>query len=283
VNVSDPRHVSDVRPDATSPERELREPELQKPEVQKIVAAFDLDGTLTRGGSVWKFLVFVSGRLRVLSAGFADLPKLALAAVVGGKANDSAKEALFRRLLTGRDALEVSRSAERFGLWHFARRVRPEVRDRLEWHKARGHGLAIVSASPELYVQAIADELGADTFIATRLAVSDGVLTGRYDGKNCRGPEKERRLREWIAETAGTSSGTPDGRSAALGSGGISPPFVWAYGNSAGDLQMLRNADIGVNVGRLGPFGKLRGFRSLADVTANDQPGSDAAPTTLPS
>ena len=39
---------------------------------------------------------------------------------------------------------------------------------------------------------------------------------------------------------------------------------MWAYGNSAGDLEMLRDADVGVNVGRLGRFGKLRGFRSLA-------------------
>jgi len=203
--------------------------------------------------------------------------------VVGGNANDSAKEALFRRLLAGRDALEVSQRAEKFGLWHFARRVRPDVRDRLEWHKAHGHSVAIVSASPELYVRAIADELGADTFISTRLAVSEGALTGRYDGKNCRGPEKERRLREWVTDTARTPSGTPDGQGGALGSDAVPTPFVWAYGNSAGDLQMLRSADIGVNVGRLGPFGKLRGFRSLADVSADDQPGSDAAPTTLPS
>jgi len=29
---------------------------------------------------------------------------------------------------------------------------------------------------------------------------------------------------------------------------------------------MLRSADIGVNVGRLGRFGKLRGFAKLSDV-----------------
>ncbi len=68
-----------------------------------VVAAFDFDGTLTRGGSVWKFLVFVAGRARVVAAGLLDLPKLVAAAVVGGTANDVAKEALFSRLLAGRD------------------------------------------------------------------------------------------------------------------------------------------------------------------------------------
>ncbi len=237
-------------------------------ETGEVVAAFDLDGTLTRGGSVWKFLVFVAGRPRVLLAGFIDLPKLALAAVVGGSANDSAKEALFMRLLAGRVALDVTQRAATFGLSHFGRRVRPEVRERLEWHRSQGHKTVIVSASPEIYVGPVAQTLGADGFIATRLAVDgEGELTGHIKGKNCRGAEKERRLSEWIADSA---EGGP-------------PPFVWAYGNSAGDLQMLRRADVGVNVGRLGRFGKLRDFRSLQSVSAADQPGTDAAATTLPS
>ncbi|MGO9341769.1 MAG: HAD-IB family hydrolase [Acidimicrobiales bacterium] len=233
------------------------------------MAAFDLDGTLTRGGSVWKFLVFVAGRTRVLAAGLVHLPKLTLAVVIGGSANDTAKEALFSTLLSGRDSLDVSQQAASFGLSHFSRRVRPEVRERLEWHRAQGHKIVVVSASPEMYVGAIAEKLGADGSIATLLAVDDnGDLTGHFEGKNCRGAEKERRLRAWIADAA--SDGGP-------------PPFVWAYGNSAGDLQMLRRADVGVNVGRLGRLGKLRRFRSLPSVSAADQPGSDAAPTTLPS
>ena len=172
-----------------------------------------------------------------------------------------------------RRRLEVSRDAEKFGLAHFQRRARKEVRARLEWHKARGHLIVVVSASPEIYVRAVAAELGADAVIATRLEVGqDGRLTGHYEGKNCRGPEKERRLREWIAGAASDSADRARGE-----------PFVWAYGNSAGDLEMLRDADVGVNVGRLGQLGKLRGFRSLASVTGSGQPGTDAAPTTLPS
>ena len=76
-----------------------------------------------------------------------------------------------------------------------------------------------------------------------------GRLTGRYDGGNCRGEEKIRRLRLWMAD-----AGWGGGR-------------LWAYGNSRGDLRMLRAADIGVNVGRLGRFGRLRDFEGL------DRPG----------
>lgn len=219
---------------------------------QPVVAAFDFDGTLTRGGSVWQFLVSIAGRPRVVEAGIRDLPKLAIAAVMGGKANDAAKLGLFSRLLAGRDQDTVSKQATQFGLRHFRRRARPEITDRLRWHKQKGHRVVIVSASPELYLDGVAKELGADAVISTRLEVGqDGKLTGRYEGLNCRGAEKARRLREWIADSFGSSE---------------SKPFLWAYGNSAGDLDMLRSADVAVNVGRLGRFGKLSRFAKLVDV-----------------
>jgi phosphatidylglycerophosphatase C len=106
--------------------------------------------------------------------------------------------------------------------------------------------VVIVSASPEAYVGAAGHRLGADGVIATRLEVAaDGRLTGHYDGRNCRGEEKLRRLRRWVDES------------------GIAPETVWAYGNSRGDLRMLRAADVGVNVGRLGRLGRLGSFQTL--------------------
>jgi phosphatidylglycerophosphatase C len=223
------------------------------------VAAFDFDGTLTRGGSVWKFLVTIAGRRSVIRAGLSDLPKLLGAAVSGGTANDAAKLGLFTRLLAGLDEQAVSKKAADFGLSHFRKRARLEICDRLRWHMDQGHRVVIVSASPELYLDSVAKELGADGLICTRLEVgTDGKLTGGYNGLNCRGPEKARRLREWIDESVGSTDESvgPSGGAA----------FVWAYGNSAGDLDMLRQADIGVNVGRLGRFGKLRGFAELGDL-----------------
>jgi phosphatidylglycerophosphatase C len=216
-----------------------------------VVAAFDFDGTLTRGGSVWQFLVAIAGRTRVVEAGVRDLPKLCVAAAVGGTANDVAKLGLFSRLLAGRGNDTVSKQASEFGLLHFRRRARLEICDRLRWHMEQGHRVVIVSASPELYLESVAKELGVDGLICTRLEVgADGKLTGRYDGLNCRGAEKARRLRGWIDEHVSTSENNT---------------FVWAYGNSAGDLEMLRTADVGVNAGRLGRFGKLRRFATLRE------------------
>jgi phosphatidylglycerophosphatase C len=221
-----------------------------------VVAAFDFDGTLTRGGSVWKFLTAMCGRDAVLSAGITLFPKLVRAALVGGEAADAAKEALFVRTLGGRRADEIAERAAVFGVAHYRRRHRTKVRARLDWHRRQGHRVVVVSASPECYVRAAAGELAVDGVVATHLEVDgDGNLTGRFEGGNCRGERKLEGLERWMEASLGAA---PDGEGA--------HPYLWAYGNSAGDLEMLQAADIGVDAGRLGRFGKLRRFRRLGDV-----------------
>jgi len=243
---------------------------------QPVVAAFDFDGTLARGGSVWQFLVSMAGRPRVIAAGIREAPRILYAALVGGTANDRAKEALFFRVLAGRDFDEISRRAAEFGLVHFSNRERPEIEARLRWHLEQGHKAVLVSASPELYLLPVANKLGAAGVVGTRLEVDDrGKLTGHYDGANCRGPEKARRLREWISDLAKTDQVSQGSEMADPESPPTEKPFVWAYGNSAGDREMLRNADVGVDVGRLGRFGKLKSFPKLADVVGRDQSGPE--------
>lgn len=218
------------------------------------VAAFDFDGTLTTSGSVFEFLIAVAGRRSVSRAAASLSPRLAHAALAGGSVADTTKEQLFERVLHGTPVARLEEVAAEFAPTHLARHQRPEVRARLDWHQDRGDRVVIVSASPDVYVRVAGALLGADGVIATQLAVADGLLTGRYDGANCRGQEKVRRLRRWVAESAGGTAA------------------LWAYGNSRGDLSMLQAADIGVNVGRLGRFGRLRSFPGLAQSHPDGAP-----------
>ena len=130
----------------------------------------------------------------------------------------------------------------------------------MEWHRRHGHRLIIVSASPHYYVRAVGDDLEVDAVLATNLEVaSSGLLTGRYEGRNCRGSEKLDRVRAQMERW--TADGPAQHRHP-------SPrPELWAYGNSAGDRALLRGADVGVDVGRLGRLGRLRGLPRLAAVS----------------
>jgi phosphatidylglycerophosphatase C len=218
------------------------------------VAAFDFDGTLTNGGSVYAFLVALRGTVTVARVTLRQSPHLLHAALVGGPTADAAKEAFFIRLLGGLDAAEVDRVSASFARHHLARKLRPDVARRLEWHRAQGHHVVIVSASPECYVRVAAEELGADGAVATRLAVTaDGHLTGGYEGKNCRGAEKINRL---TAHLKARGLLRPDG----------TRPELWAYGNSRGDLRLLEAADHPIDAGKLGRWGRLRRFPRLRSV-----------------
>jgi phosphatidylglycerophosphatase C len=221
-----------------------------------VVAAFDLDGTLTHGGSVASWLRTIAGTKPTAKAMLRNLAPLGFAALRGGSAADSAKEELFSELLQGRPFQVVKAQSESFAHRHVAKELRTEVKARLDYHVAAGHHVVIVSASPELYVNEVGKLLGAHGVVATRLALdSSGYLTGRYEGKNCRGTEKFSRTTSWM-------------RSNGLLGSSEQMPVLWAYGNSRGDKRLLQAANFPVSCARLGRLSRLSHFPSLAEVIA---------------
>lgn len=213
------------------------------------VAAFDLDGTLTEGGSVFDWLRFIGGDATVARAALPLLVPLTIGAIRSGHRADSAKERLFQAVLAGRDLEEVTRASREFIVHHLREEGRREVIARLHWHLDQGHDVVLVSASPQIYVDILVEELKIAGGLGTRLAVDDrGRLTGSYLGQNCRGTEKMRRLNEWIASR-----------------GYDEEPVIYAYGNSRGDRRLLAGATHPFDAGKMGRWGALRAFPRLAE------------------
>ena len=218
------------------------------------VAAFDFDGTVTRGASTVAFLIAVRGLLPVAFTLTRTLPGLVRAAVLSGSAADDYKEKLFVRLLRGMADDDLARKGRAFAADHLTLRLRPEVRRRIEWHRQQGHRVVLVSASVEHYVGPAGEILGVDGVLATRLAVdAAGIVSGNFDGKNCRGAEKYARVVGWM-------------RANGLSGAGRAQAVLWAYGNSRGDAWLLGAADHAVDAGRLGRLGALRRFPTLASL-----------------
>ncbi len=215
------------------------------------VAAFDFDGTLTKGDSVVKFLVCLRGRARVAKSILLLFPLLILSGIDGDRYADTFKQRLFAKTIGGMTMDELLAAGERFGKMHLGSRARSTVLKRLEWHRDLGHSVVIVSASPECYIEPVARLLGAEYAIATKFSVDEsGRVDGSFQGSNCRGTEKARRLREWIDQHSGSNGQV----------------VLWAYGNSLGDKDMLSMADTGIKVGRLGRMGRLSRFSRLGSV-----------------
>ncbi|MCL4293792.1 MAG: HAD-IB family hydrolase [Acidimicrobiia bacterium] len=197
---------------------------------ERIVAAFDVDGTLTRHDTLGPFLAYACGLRAVAVAAARLAPELARGALRRDE-RDRAKERLIEALLRDRDAAELGERGRRYaaGL-HRDGRMRDDTLRRLAWHRAEGHEVVLVSASPAVYLEPLGEALGATAVVATRLEIDgSGRLTGRFDGPNVRGAEKVRRLREW------------------LGAGAFE---LWAYGNSIDDEPMLARAEFPHRIGR---------------------------------
>ena len=102
-------------------------------------------------------------------------------------------------------------------------RFRPLALAVLDTHRAAGDHLVLLSASPDLYVPQIGQLLGFERTVCTEMEWRGERLDGRLKTPNRRGEEKLHCL-AWVREQY---PGSP----------------VIAYGNSASDIDHLRQAD----------------------------------------
>lgn len=190
------------------------------------VAAFDFDGTLTDRDTVVPFLRRVAGGGGAFAAALA-IRGHRLAGPVLRRDRDRIRAIATAAVFAGRRVAEIEEMATVYAADVSDRRLRPGTVARLRWHREAGHRVVIVSASYEVYLTRATAALGVDAVLATRLVVNGDVYTGELDGPNCRGPEKVRRLDAWLAARS-------------LDRDGIA---LYAYGDSAGDRELLAAAD----------------------------------------
>lgn len=186
------------------------------------LAIFDLDGTLTRRDTLLPYLV---GFLVPRPARWLRLVPvvIALASFVVGKSDrDRCKERIIAACLSGANRAELDSHTERFATGLLQRGMSARALAVLQSHRAAKARLVLLSASPDLYVRAIAARLGFDDCLCTELRWDSQRLVGTFATANRRGEEKARLVRELRGQGA-----TP----------------IAAYANSSSDLAHLELVD----------------------------------------
>jgi HAD superfamily hydrolase (TIGR01490 family) len=188
-----------------------------------IVAFFDVDNTLMRGASVyyvgreafrrgiisWRDIaLFAWHQFRFLAVGenrehLATAKERAL-----GLASGHTEEGLIE---LANDIYERD----------FAPKLWPETVALTQEHLAKGHEVWLITATPQLVAQVIADRLGLTGALGTRVQALDGVFTGALDGHVLHGEEKAALARQFASE-----------RNADLAE-------CWAYSDSSNDIPLL--------------------------------------------
>jgi phosphatidylglycerophosphatase C len=192
-----------------------------------VVAAFDVDGTLTTRDCVTPFLRRAAGTR--LWTTLLRHP-VALGASLVHRDRDRLKE-LACSALRGRYAAELDRLGSSFAREVASGWLRDDTTARLRRHRELGHKVILASASLEAYLVPLGQLLDVDGVVCTVLErAPDGMLTGRLVGANCRGAEKARRVRDWLEGA------------------GLSDAVLWAYGDSDSDTELLSEAEHGIRV-----------------------------------
>lgn len=156
------------------------------------LALFDFDGTVTARDSFKPFLYYAAGPVRTVVGTALLTPLLAarrLGLISGSRLRQAGAYVCFR----GRRAAEIEALGERYSVKLDAL-VRPEMLNKIRWHQAQGDKVALVSASLAPYLRPWCERVGVEC-ISTDLEVNAEILTGRYAGGDCTGPEKARRVR----------------------------------------------------------------------------------------
>lgn len=189
------------------------------------VAAFDVDGTVTRRDCVVPFMRRVTGARRVV-------PRLAvrpdrLLPLVARRDRDQLKALAAAAAFRGQTEAALLDEGIAFADLVHADWLRTDTLQRLRAHLEAGDRVVFVSASFEVYLRPLGALLGIDEALGTRLEIRDGIATGALDGPNCRGPEKVCRLHEWLGHQDLDRTEV----------------HLVAYGDSAGDRELLADAD----------------------------------------
>lgn len=195
------------------------------PESKKAkLVLLDFDGTLVEGDIFRDFIIF-----RLLEYQFLIRLLLAIPYFLGHKlklmTNDKAKEKIFTALFKGESSRHFRSRVEDFW-YHHGTEINPAIVDVFSNYQKEKADFLIVSANFAPIISAFAGRNYGFDFLATELEEVDGKLSGRFASPNCYGDEKVRRLNIRVFDRSLYSE-------------------IHAYGDSRGDLPMLRWADKG--------------------------------------
>lgn len=162
----------------------------------KSAALFDVDKTLV---SVNTARLYVKWRIARKELGFVDylkMSKVLLSYAFGTLDPEVAAEKGFRAIVGYSEA----KMREECLTW-YGKVVRPHITElgKRELQRCRADGMvcALLSASTAYLTEPLAEDLGIEHVICTRLSVADGKFTGGWEAPLCYGEGKLERAEAW--------------------------------------------------------------------------------------
>lgn len=188
-----------------------------------VIAFFDVDNTLMRGASVY-YVGREAFRRGIIS--WRDIAVFAwhqFRFLAVGENREHLATARERGLGLASGHTETALIALANDIWakHISPNLWPETVALTREHLAKGHEVWLITATPQLVAQVIAERLGLTGALGTKVEALDGVFTGAIDGHVLHGDEKAAVAEQFARE-----------RDADLAA-------CWAYSDSSNDIPLL--------------------------------------------
>ncbi len=176
----------------------------------------DFDGTIIKGDSYFRSLLFFAGYKKFLRS-LPDLVFIVIEYYFKFITRDEAKKRSYELIYKDMDLNSIQAKLPAF----FRQlHVFPKVKKKISYFKELGCRIVVVTASPDIYMEYVADRFGFDGCICTETEKFNGRLTGRLKRKNCNYFEKVNRIKG--SEFYNRSS------------------QIISFGNSKGDEEMFK-------------------------------------------
>jgi putative phosphoserine phosphatase/1-acylglycerol-3-phosphate O-acyltransferase len=166
----------------------------------KVAAFFDFDGTIVDGYSA---LALIKERLKNRQIGPVDTARLVLTGL-GTRTGHTEVEDFMKAglaIFRGKNADELDEMGRKFARSTLGGHLFADAVDRIAHHQRQGHLVVIASSALTFQVEALAEELGFDHVLCTRMAFdADGLATGEVDGEMLWGKQKALAVQAYARE-----------------------------------------------------------------------------------
>lgn len=182
------------------------------------IAFFDFDGTITTKDTMIELIKYQKGNFSFY-LGFLAMSPLLIAYKLKLYPNWKAKQKVLQYFFNGTPIAVFQKRCDDFASKVIPKLLRPKAMETIEFLKSKNVRIILVTASAENWVKGWCESMNIE-YLATCLEIKDQKITGRIRGKNCYGPEKVERIKNYINLKNYEN--------------------IYAFGDSNGDAEMLR-------------------------------------------
>jgi phosphatidylglycerophosphatase C len=154
----------------------------------KKIAFFDFDGTITTRDSMPEIIKFLKGRSAFYTGILMNMQWF-IAYQINLISAGLLKEKILSYFFSGMPEHIFQEQCDLFADRKLPGLIRPDAIAEMDRLRKEGFEMVIVSASAENWIRNFAKRKSLQ-LIATKLQVKNGAITGKIEGKNCKGEQK---------------------------------------------------------------------------------------------